>query len=450
MLVRLPQAYSCLAKILHGFVPVSSLAFVLCGLCGCGSSGEARSVDLAASKSPDDALLGIGNTQFDGDKQRVVFAAAPNADGNDEIFTANASGGEMLRITDTTAADRYPSWSPDHKYIVFTRTRDAGQSFYRPPLLDAPQRADLWAMNSDGTNPKKLFLADKVAGYRYVACPRFSPDGKTVAAALFKEDGTSALLLLNIGTDSTDGGIKAVGKSELTDLGGALSWSPDGKQIVFAARPKDDARFRLYVVNVDRVNPNRTQITNPVISYDPKNIGSDGTRRYEMHTTPVWSPDGKYIVFSRIYYAYIHVARNTDGTVTGPETRVERCGLFRADPIYDMKDPTKITGWSVRRFFTSPDANAPLSDKDPLRMAGDPELKPDDPAYILNDPYPPGSRDFGPVFSPDGTRISFGTSTSTAPVDEVDATTKAIYVANLDGSGRQKISGTFAAFSVAW
>jgi TolB protein len=64
--------------------------------------------------------------------------------GNDEIFIIRPDGSETRQLTKNTWEwDKHVSWSPDGQEIVFWSNRDTG-------------RAQLWVMNSDGSNQRKL------------------------------------------------------------------------------------------------------------------------------------------------------------------------------------------------------------------------------------------------------------------------------------------------------
>src|SRR4051812_23475428 len=66
-----------------------------------------------------------------------------------EIFKMNADGSNQTRLTMATGfTDQFPSWSPDGKEIIFTRT----------PVSEFGQQT--YVMNSDGSNQHQLLDAD--------------------------------------------------------------------------------------------------------------------------------------------------------------------------------------------------------------------------------------------------------------------------------------------------
>ncbi|WII70580.1 translocation protein TolB [Bdellovibrio sp. 22V] len=87
--------------------------------------------------------------------------------GRPMIYTANADGSNVKRITFAGVFNSSPSWSPDGKKIAF-----AGQS---------EDHFDIFVMNADGTGMIRLTSAKKPNG-RWASNedPSFSPDGRFV------------------------------------------------------------------------------------------------------------------------------------------------------------------------------------------------------------------------------------------------------------------------------
>ena len=85
-------------------------------------------------------------------------------DGNWELYTADADGGNPTNLTRTRDADElYPHASPDGTKICFVLDQGAGTSKVR----------SVFCMNSDGTG--RTCIA------RHARWPCWSPDGKTIA-----------------------------------------------------------------------------------------------------------------------------------------------------------------------------------------------------------------------------------------------------------------------------
>jgi Tol biopolymer transport system component len=80
-----------------------------------------------------------------------------------DVHTLPSAGGEPRRLTIDPANGMYPSWSPDGRRIAFMTWRNG--------------RSELFTMNADGTDQKRLLAMD--AGD--AVDPRWSPDGSTIA-----------------------------------------------------------------------------------------------------------------------------------------------------------------------------------------------------------------------------------------------------------------------------
>ncbi len=81
------------------------------------------------------------------DKKKIVFSS--NLDNAAfEIYTANADGSAITRITNDTISDYYPKFSPDGSKIAFVKEI--------PNIVYTPRPGELYVMNSDGSNVTKL------------------------------------------------------------------------------------------------------------------------------------------------------------------------------------------------------------------------------------------------------------------------------------------------------
>jgi TolB protein len=92
-----------------------------------------------------------------------VFAANYHAStDNYQIYVIDTEGKNRTRLTDNSATDWYPAWSPDGKHIAFITNRDKNWEVY---VMDASGESKSWTR-----------LADSQDGG--VA---WSPDGKRIA-----------------------------------------------------------------------------------------------------------------------------------------------------------------------------------------------------------------------------------------------------------------------------
>jgi Tol biopolymer transport system component len=241
--------------------------------------------------------------------QPIVFTS--DRDGNDEIYVMNADGSNQTRLTNNTANDWGPVWSPDGTKIAFVSNRGGGE---------------IYVMNADGSNQTNL-----TNNPAFDSQPAWSPDGTRIAF-LSERDGNREIYVMN-----ADGS----NQTRLTnnpDDDYDPAWSPDGTQIAFTSwgdfidAEGKPTSIKLYVINADGSN-----LTSPTDSpayawqgaWSPDGTkfaytghyawssaytfrtgdneifvqNADGSNRINLTNnpaddwTPVWSPDGTRIAF---------------------------------------------------------------------------------------------------------------------------------------------------------
>jgi len=176
-----------------------------------------------------------------------LIAFSSSRDGNFDIYIMNADGSNQTRLTNDSAHNFYPSWSPDGSQIAFESDRD-GYGIY--------------VMDADGSNQTRL--TNNSADDRY---PSWSPDGSQIAFWT-NRDGNSEIYVMNAdGSNQT-----RLTNNPDTDF--YPSWSPDGSQIAFES---DRDGYGIYVMDAD--GSNQRKLTN------------------ESDRYPSWSPDGSCIAF---------------------------------------------------------------------------------------------------------------------------------------------------------
>ena len=195
-----------------------------------------------------------------------------------DLFTANADGSGIVRLTKEPGYDAEGSFSPDGKEIVFCSLRVA----YAPDAsLSAEDKArvekdpayfgDIYIMDADGSHVRRLTEAPG-----YDGGPFFSPDGQRVVWRHFDASG----MIADVWTMKTDGS----DKHRVTDFK-SMSWAPfyhpSGKYFIFTTNKLGFENFELFIVDVDGAKePVRVTFTD----------GFDGL--------PVFSPDGNRLCWT--------------------------------------------------------------------------------------------------------------------------------------------------------
>jgi hypothetical protein len=243
-------------------------------------------------------VLGAGSSAhatIPGPNGRIVFGSS--RDGNAELYSVNADGGALRRLTWTPQTEQSPAWSPDGGRIAYESEPSGG-------------RWRVWVMNADGSGQTQI----SPAGSDLVddMDPAWSPDGTEIAFAstragtwnlwVMNADGSGLRQVSGVFADdpawSPDGhrlayvgsdGVGVVGvdgsNPHLVSAPGAFasgpSWSPDGSEIVFARNNAQGYPGELYIANAD--GSGERQLTSGGV----ENAGAS------------WSPDGTQIVFQR-------------------------------------------------------------------------------------------------------------------------------------------------------
>jgi TolB protein len=299
-----------------------SLALVAVCLCtgaACGSTGLNRSsAGCARATSDGRANLFVA---FDTARPGIV-AGGPGSN----IYIARPDGSSLCRVTsgDPNGGDTDPSWSPDHRELVFISDRRDGL-----PEIDV--------VKADGSGARRLIAGDQID---YSAAPAWSPNGKWIAFARCPTACGAAGISPGISVIGADGhGLHQVTVTESADW--APAWSPDGKKIAFARGSAGEVT-QIYVTNLNRTGLRRLTKNGdePAWSPDGRSIAytradnsiwimsADGTAQHPLMRgyptgyvnfhSPTWSPDGKRIAFDGFGEGLSTVSRvfiaNADGT----------------------------------------------------------------------------------------------------------------------------------------
>ena len=224
-------------------------------------------------------------------------------DGYAEIYVMNLQTKVSHRLTHHPKHDNNPAWSPDGRWIAFDSNREGTYDIYK--------------IEPDGENLQRLTHEGQ-----HNLNPSWSPDSQFIAFDSSRGVGKGGIYIMD-----TDGG-NPRHLSNQPRWGQIPSWSPDGKQIAFSDLILGGNRDILLM-------PNRDIYT---VNVDGSHL-RQRTRHQADDLAPVWSPDGKSIVYYSMWNEKydIYLIKGGLGRHTGRLTR---------HPANDQ-DPT----WVPTGFF---------------------------------------------------------------------------------------------------
>lgn len=191
------------------------------------------------------------NPSLSPDGSEVTFAWTGENGGPSRIYVARVNGGEPRRITKDGPGDTFPVWSPDGARIAFVR-RSVGLIVASPrggdertlvPDVFTSQidwspdgRRIVYSAFPPESADVSLYSADALTGvWRQLPgsqrglYPAYSPDGKNLAFARCVVGNCEVF------TMPSEGGEARQVTHQKASISG-LTWSPDGREIVFASR----------------------------------------------------------------------------------------------------------------------------------------------------------------------------------------------------------------------
>lgn len=271
------------------------LLLLALGLLGCQRDTFAPEADVAGGppsfakpgpQPPPDPAAPPGRIAF-------VRVLAPF---NLEIFRMDATGANVVQLTNRSVQDYTPAWSPDGSKIVFACA------------------VEICVMNEDGSGIVQL-----TTNLRAEA-PAWSPDGSRIAFHREDQAGNWDIYVM----DASGGSIVRLTTDPATD--GFPDWSPDGSKITF--RRIVSGTSQILVMNADGTGV--VQLT----------TGPGGS-------TPAWSPDGSRIAFDRDQAGRSEIfVMNADGTGLAQVTTAGG-----ANPDWSL-DGTRIVFYASRNRNT--------------------------------------------------------------------------------------------------
>lgn len=196
---------------------------------------------------------------------------------DDDVFVMDAGGGNVRQLTPEVdgSSSGQPAWSPDGRTIVFVRgpSRDSAVVSATPLTF-----GELVVMDSDGGETRRLTRGEPDAA------PAWSPDGREIVFVrghdLNKPSGDMDLFIV----DAAGGTPRRLRRTPRS-LETAPAWSPDGSRIAFARSSSGSAytgKAAIFVINRDGSGES-LMLEHKLYSETSYGLS--------------WSPDGRSIVF---------------------------------------------------------------------------------------------------------------------------------------------------------
>jgi TolB protein len=155
------------------------------------------------------------NIRCDWSPKGNAIAFTSSRDGNQEIYSIDADGSGLQRLTDATGSDANPTFSPKGDSIAFESNRTGSP--------------EIWVMKADGSDPVPLtFLAAEPRPRSYVLTkPTWSPNGDRIAfhRRVLGPNGPGTLGHFEIFTMNADGSdVTRITVTDAPGFSGFPSW----------------------------------------------------------------------------------------------------------------------------------------------------------------------------------------------------------------------------------
>jgi Tol biopolymer transport system component len=288
----------------HAAIVMAVLAVIVIAAIGAWMLWSAARLERAFAIGTVERLTSDGQAELatiSSDGRYVVHVK--EGSGRPSLWLRQTATGSDVQIMPPDDVDyRTLSFSPDDNYVYFstystTAAGDAriGRLFKVPALGGSPKlilqdvdggvdfspsgdrlaffrmsglATHLMIANADGSDSKTLAaLGESERVFMISVRPAWSPDGKTILAAVLPKTGAE-LHAIDIDT----GRMRALSRTWAGIVG--VEWMPDGQSILLVARAGSGQPYQIWQVHhlVDR----RTRVTNDLNTYSGVHITSDG------------------------------------------------------------------------------------------------------------------------------------------------------------------------------
>jgi Tol biopolymer transport system component len=295
---------------------------------------------------------------FSPDGNQVAFTWDGGNGDNHDIYVKVVGAGVPLRLTNHPAADQKPVWSSDGRHIAFVRSSEEGSGIFVIPALGGPERK----------------IGSFISEHEWAAGPSWSPDGRTLALSESQAQGPLSIVLVSMA-------ILKKRKLTFPPLGSvgdcAPVISPDGSTVAFN---RGGAAGGIYLVPIAGGEP--TRLTHEQVLFCER---------------LAWTADGRELVFT-----------SSGGA---PESS---SSLWRVSASGGTPERVSVGGENAANPAISRQGNRlayeqRLQDINISQIEVGTATQPRRPATTL---IASTRVEAGPQFSPDGTRIAFGSDRS--------------------------------------
>ncbi len=202
-------------------------------------------------------------------KNTIAFSS--NRTGRFQIYTMSITGTSLVQLTDTPNAD---SDAPDYNHNCSSIVYTQAISYHRQLYITGTTTGTITQVtNDDGSG---------------ACCGKFSPDDKSIAYIHDPFPGASPLpsseAPMSIYTVAPDGSNRQW-LCNTSDIVPPLTWSPDGKTIVFLTASPATGHLQVFSMPVDCSAP-------------PRGLSNPDFDAFD----PAFSPDGNYIAYVSTQY----------------------------------------------------------------------------------------------------------------------------------------------------
>ena len=252
------------------------------------------------------------STEVNYSMKKIVFVS--NKSGNEDVWSMNLDGSELIQLTNDPGRDQYPAISPDGKKIAYSA--DIGGTW------------QIVVMNWDGTNKQQITTGPNRHGF-----PSWSFDGKYIFIEIYMDENWEMFVM-----DSDGKNLK-----RLTNNPGIDDWHPcahpfEYKVVYESGRSESEEIWEIDIngKNLKRISKPGMRYRVPKVLIDGKKIlfmGFDGNHRPQAFLMdyngenvvqitnlevgagiPSMSPDNKLITFNSSGGAADVYVMNMDGS----------------------------------------------------------------------------------------------------------------------------------------